>query len=254
MPCQRGTKVCLPQSLPRTSLDRRPQEEFGSADGRIGEVTSGLKVGIIGGTGPLGRGLASRLAAKHHVLIGSRSKERGQGAAAEIGTRITGSRVEGGTNQQVASDCDLAILAVPNLSDVQFLEELTAPLSGKIVVSPIVPMASDDGLMRHGMNEGSAAERVASVLKESHIVAAFHNLPALTLIQGEKKIEFDVLVACERRADYDVVAELVRSMQGPRPIYIGPLRMARVIEEITPLLLNAAKLNGLRRLSVKLVS
>lgn len=212
-----------------------------------------MRIGIIGGTGALGRGLAARFAPRNYVVIGSRSREKGEAAAAELEANM-GGEISGGTNENAASGCDLAILAIPDLRDTSLLEGLKVPLKGKIVISPIVPMTMENGLMTCAMRGRSAAEEVASVLNESKIVAAFHNLPAPTLLQITRKIEFDVLVACDRKVDYEVVANLVMSVEGLRPMYVGPIMMARLVEGITPLLLNAAKLNGQRRLSIKLVS
>ena len=201
----------------------------------------------------MGRGLAVRLSAGNDVLIGSRSKERAEIIAGELGTE-TKRQFAAGSNAEVALDCDIAILAIPDLGDDSFYGELMNPLGGKVVVSPIVPMASNGGMMTHALKEGSAAEHIASILKESRVVAAFHNLPAKTLQRIERTAEFDVLVACDNQSDYDAVASLIHSVEGLRPIYVGPLSAARVVEEITPLLLNAAKLNGLKRLSIRLVS
>jgi NADPH-dependent F420 reductase len=127
------------------------------------------------------------------------------------------------------------------------------PLADKIVVSPVVPMRFENGLMSYARMVGSAAEEVASVLHRSTIVAALHNIPAATLEDSNRRLDFDVLVACDRREDYERVQVLLRSIEGLRPLYVGPLSMSREIEVITPLLLNAARLNALKRLSVKFV-
>ncbi|MDA4124641.1 MAG: NADPH-dependent F420 reductase [Thaumarchaeota archaeon] len=211
-----------------------------------------MRVGLVGGTGLLGRALASRLASKHQVLIGSREKQRGESVAEAIRISSEG-EVSGGTNMEVAEACEVAILAVPDL-DLAFLEALRTKLGGKVVISPVVPMRVENGFMIHSRAEGSAAEGIASVLKESRIVAALHNIPAATILKKDRKVDFDVLVACDAKPDYEEASRLIASIEGLRPLYVGSLAMARTIEEITPLLLNAAKLNGLKRLSVKLVS
>lgn len=211
-----------------------------------------MKVGLIGGTGTLGRGLATRLASKHEVLVGSRDKIRGEKAANEISSK-TGRTVAGGTDGEVAASCDVAILAVPDLKDFGFLEPLRQPLAGKLVISPIVPMVMENGLLRYTRDKTSAAEEVASVLQGSRVVAALHTLPAPTLLVGDRKLDFDVLVACDRDSDYKETADLIRSIEGLRPLYAGPLAMARTIERLAPLLINAAKLNGLKNLSLKFV-
>ena len=149
--------------------------------------------------------------------------------------------------------CDVAILAVPDLNEAGFLEGLRTPLAGKIVISPIVPMRMENGLLVYSKTSDSAAVEVASILKESRVVAALHHIPALTILKKNKKIDFDVLVACNSRGDYEVTSNLIRSVEGFRPLYVGPLSMARIVESITPLLINSAKLNRLNRLSLKLV-
>lgn len=212
-----------------------------------------MKIGIVGGTGDMGRGLATRFAARNQVIIGSRSKEKGEASASQLKAHLGGGEITGGTNAEAALNCDLVVLAVPDLPETSFLEELRTSLEGKIVISPIVPMTLENGMMKHAMKEGSAAEQVASVLRDSRVVAAFQNLPSFTLRQKDRRIGFDVLVACDRKEDYDVVAELIRSVDGLRPLYVGPLAMARGVEEITPILVNAAKLNGQKRLSIRLV-
>lgn len=211
------------------------------------------KVALIGGTGKLGRGLAVRLSRTHEVLIGSRDENRALEAAEKLMV-LTGRELKGGTNVDVAGACDAAILTIPSLEELAILRQLRDPLKEKLVISPIVPMKMQNGILRYSKPEGSAAEEVASVLSGSRVVAALHNVPALTMEELNHKLGFDVLVACDRKEDYERAALLIRSIEGLRPLYAGPLSMSREIEGITPLLLNAAKLNGLRRLSVKLVN
>ncbi|MFF1406178.1 NAD(P)-binding domain-containing protein, partial [Streptomyces sp. NPDC058294] len=68
---------------------------------------SGYVVGVLGGTGPQGKGLAHRLArAGQKVIIGSRSAERAEAAAAELGDGI-----EGADNAETARRSDIVIVA-----------------------------------------------------------------------------------------------------------------------------------------------
>lgn len=212
-----------------------------------------MKVAIIGGTGRLGRGLAVRLAEANEVSVGSRDGGRGVEMAEKL-TAATGRKIYGGTNEKVAQACEVAVLALPSLEELSTLRELRSPLAGKMVISPVVPMQMKDGLFRYSKQTGSAAEDIASVLGESRVVAALHNLPARSLEVTTHRLDFDVLVACERKEDYDQASGLISSISGLRPIYVGPLAMSREIEGLTPLLLNAAKTSGLKRLSVKLVN
>ncbi len=212
-----------------------------------------MQIAVIGGTGTLGRALASRLAVANQVLIGSRSREKGEGAAAEVKAE-SGRDIQGGSNEDIANSCDAAILAIPSLDDAGFLEALSAPLGSKIVISPIVPMRFESGFLVYSKATGSAAEDVAAILKDSRVVAAFHHVPALTMAKNERKLDFDVLIACDNRPDYDEASAIVKTVEGLRPLYAGPLSVSRALEQLTPVLINTAKLNNLSRLSVKLVS
>ncbi len=212
-----------------------------------------MKIALIGGTGKLGRGLAVRLSASHEILIGSRDEGKARGIASEL-MKSTGRRIAGSSNEKAATDGELAILAVPSGSDTSFLSGLRSPLAGKLVISAMVPMVVEGGLARYPDRQISAAEEAASQLSESRVVAALHNVPALTLEKEERGLDFDVLTACDDPKDFQEAAQVIRSVKGLRPVYVGPLRMARFVEAITPLLLNAAKLNDAKRLSIKLVS
>lgn len=212
-----------------------------------------MRLAIVGGTGTLGKGLAIRLSAANEVLIGSRSKEKAENAAAEV-KAATGRDIHGGLNEDITSSCDAAILAVPSLDDTGLLEALKAPLEGKLVISPMVPMRFENGSLVYSKATGSAAEDVAKVLEKSRVVAAFHHIPALTMAEVGRTVDFDVLVACDKRADYEAASAIIRSVEGLRPLYIGPLSLSRTLEQITPILINTARLNKLGRLSLKLVS
>ncbi len=201
----------------------------------------------------MGKGLAARLSAANQVLIGSRSKEKGENAAEEA-KAASGRDIRGGSNEEVADSCDAAILAIPGLDDAGLLEELKAPLGGKLVISPIVPMRFENGLLVYSKTTGSAAEDVEKVLENSRVVAAFHHIPALTMAEVDRKLDFDVLVACDNKADYEEASTIVGTVEGLRPLYVGPLSLSRALEQLTPVLINTARLNKLSRLSLKLVS
>jgi hypothetical protein len=115
-------------------------------------------------------------------------------------------------------------------------------------------MRIENGIARYAGAECSAAEEIASTLDGSRIVAALHNVPARSLEALNRRCDFDVLVACDRKDDYGQVGALIDGIDGLRALYAGPLALSREIEALTPLLLNAAKLNGLKSLSVKLVN
>lgn len=212
-----------------------------------------MRVALIGGTGTFGRGLALRLAANNDVLIGSRDATRAMNKALEL-SKLSNKRISGDSNAVVARQCDAAILAVPETLDPGFLEEIARPLSGKLVISPIVPIGMIQGRFVHALAKGSAAEMVASVLTESRVAAALHTLPAPTLADGARRIDFDVLICANNHEIYSECAKAIASMDGIRPLYVGTLSDARGLESLTPLILNVAKLNHLKNLSIKFVT
>ena len=212
-----------------------------------------MKIALIGGTGTFGRGMALRLAANNDVLIGSRDAAKAMTRALEL-SKLSYRTISGDSNAAVSGQCDAAILAVPETLDAGFLEEMARPLAGKLVISPIVPIAVNQRRFVHALAEGSAAEKVASVLNQSRVAAALHTLPAATLTDGAKKIDFDVLVCANSQEIYSECARIISSMDGLRPLFAGTLSDARGIESLTPLILNVSKLNHLKNLSIKFVA
>ncbi|TKJ20658.1 NADPH-dependent F420 reductase [Blastococcus sp. CCUG 61487] len=207
-----------------------------------GRAVEELVVGILGGTGPQGRGLAVRLAAAgQRILLGSRDAQR----AAEVGTEVesrastaaAGARVsvQGGSNADVAGAADLVIVAVPFAGHADTLRELVEPLAGKIVVDCVVPMGFDElGAYVIDVEEGSVAQQAAALLPDSHVVGAFHHLSARLLEDLSKPtIDGDVMVVGDDRASMDTVQALAGRLPGMRGIYAGRLRNARQVEALT---------------------
>ncbi|WP_020546289.1 NADPH-dependent F420 reductase [Nonomuraea coxensis] len=192
---------------------------------------SGLSIGILGGTGDQGKGLARRFAlAGHQVLIGSRSAERAQEAAGSIGA---GAR--GAANADVATEADLVIVAVPYEGHKALLESLRAELAGKIVVDCVNPLGFDkQGAYALPVAEGSAAQQAAAVLPDSRVVAAFHHVSAVVLMDpAVDKVDLDVLVLGDDREATDTVQALAAVIPGVRGVYGGRLRNAHQVEAFT---------------------
>jgi 8-hydroxy-5-deazaflavin:NADPH oxidoreductase len=207
---------------------------------------------VLGGTGNLGFGLAVRLARAYHVTIGSRDLDRAAVAAAK-GTALSRVRIDARTNEEAARGCDIVILAVRALPSPDFLASLAPSLLEKLVISPIVPMVVKDGIFSLAPSHDSAAERVARALPASKVAAAFHTVPAPKLVQLEEELEYDVLVTADTREVYAEAAAVVSSVGKLRPLYAGPLSVTRMVEAITPALLNVSKLNKLKSPSLRLV-
>ncbi len=192
---------------------------------------SGLSIGILGGTGDQGKGLARRFAlAGLSVVIGSRNAERAQEVAGSIGAGATGA-----ANADVAGGCDIVIVAVPYEGHKALLESLTAELSGKIVVDCVNPLGFDkQGAYALPVEEGSAAQQAAAVLPDSRVVAAFHHVSAVVLMDpAVEKVDLDVLVLGDDREATDTVRALADVIPGVRGIYGGRLRNAHQVEALT---------------------
>ncbi len=190
-----------------------------------------MNVSVLGGTGEQGRGLAQRLArAGQSVMIGSRTADRAQLIAAEIG-----SGVAGGSNEDAARFGDIVIVAVPWDGHRELLESLAFNLAGKIVVDCVNPLGFDkQGAFALSVDEGSAAQQAASVLPDSSVVAAFHHISAVLLLDDSvSSIETDVLVLGDDRDATDAVQALAGRIDGIRGIYGGRLRNAGQVEAFT---------------------
>jgi NADPH-dependent F420 reductase len=197
----------------------------------------GLTVGILGGTGDQGRGLAYRFArAGQRVVIGSRSAERGAQAAAEIAAMpgATGD-VSGNGNAEAAQLADLVIVAVPWEGHAETVASVRGPLHGKIVVDCVNPLGFDaKGPYALRVPEGSAAQQTESLLPESRVCAAFHHVSAVVLCDPTVlSIDLDVLVLGEDREAVAVVIALANRIEGVRGVFAGRLRNAHQVEAFT---------------------
>ena len=196
----------------------------------------GLVIGILGGTGDQGRGLARRFAlAGHQVIIGSRSPERAAAAAQEIGHGV-----QGQANADAARGASVVIAAVPWEGHGDLLSGLAAELAGKIVVDCVNPLGFDQRgayalpVAEGGPAEGSAAQQAAALLPGSRVVAAFHHVSAVLLLDPEvDTIDLDVMVLGDDREATDLVQALAARIPGVRGIYAGRLRNCGQIEALT---------------------
>lgn len=190
-----------------------------------------LIVGVLGGTGDQGRGLAYRLdAAGHRVIIGSRSAERAQAAAAELGGTVRGM-----ANPDAAREADVVIVAVPWEGHRDLLVSLAGPLAGKVVIDCVNPMGFDKrGAYPLPVPEGSAAQQAAAVLPDSRVVGAFHHVSAVVLLDPEvESVDLDVMVLGEDREATDLVQALAGRIPGIRGVYAGRLRNCGQVEALT---------------------
>ncbi|HYJ68709.1 MAG TPA: NADPH-dependent F420 reductase [Nocardioidaceae bacterium] len=188
-------------------------------------------VGVIGGTGPQGKGLAAHWStAGIRVAIGSRDADRAAAVAAELGGSVTGD-----ANDAVAAAADLIVVTVPWGGHADTVLALAPHAAGKIVVDCVNPLGFDKrGPYPLQVPEGSAAEQAQALLPDATVIGAFHHVSAVLLADPEvASFDLDVLVLGEVREAVDTVIGLVEAIPGMRGIYAGRLRNAGQVEALT---------------------
>lgn len=197
---------------------------------------SSLSVGVLGGTGPQGRGLAYRWSvAGLSVVIGSRDAERADKVAAELAQRSGSDRVRGADNPACAAAADVVLVAVPFDGHAALLESLRDALAGKIVIDCVNALGFDSrGPHALAVPEGSAAQQAESLLPSSRVTAAFHHVSAVLLDDSAvSSVDTDVLVLGDDREATDLVRALADAVPGMRGVYGGRLRNAGQVEALT---------------------
>jgi len=198
---------------------------------------SGLTVGVLGGTGPQGKGLAYRWArAGQRVVLGSRSAERGAAAAAELAAfpGADAGELSGGDNE-LAAGCDVVVAALPYEGHAETLTALRGRLAGRILVDCVNPLGFDQrGPYVVPVPEGSAAEQAATLLPDTRVTAAFHHVSAVLLSDPDvSSVDTDVLVLADDRDAAGTVQALAGRIAGVRGVFAGRLRNAGQIEGLT---------------------
>ncbi|MGI8727961.1 MAG: NADPH-dependent F420 reductase [Solirubrobacterales bacterium] len=199
---------------------------------------------IIGGTGALGYGLAVRWAqAGLDVVIGSREAERAVEGAERVAALEGSGSVEGLENSEAAGRGPIVLLTVPFRAHSETLQNLAGALRpGQILVDCTVPLAaavSGKATRSLGVWQGSAAEQAQEMVPEGvTVVAALHSVGAPKLGKPAEEISEDVLVCGDKKKHKASVARLIERIEGLRAINAGPLEMARIAEQITPLLIS----------------
>ena len=199
-------------------------------------------IAILGGTGPAGRGLALRWArAGESIIIGSRNADRAREAAAKISLAAgSAALVTGDANAGACAAADLLALTVPFESQAALLKELKPSFKpGSILIDATVPLASGVGGRASrtlGVWQGSAAQQTAELVpKGVTVVAAFQNCSA-DVMNGDDPLECDVIVCSDDPAATKTVCELAAKISGVRALDGGKLENARIVEQITALL------------------
>jgi hypothetical protein len=216
-----------------------------------------MKIAILGGTGHIGMGIALRIAMLgNEVIVGSRELEKANIKAREYRNILEQRGLEGDIigmeNGEAAREADISIFTIPYKYAYSTAESLRNFLRDKIVISPIVPMVKKGGFFLYDPPvEGSAAEKLASILTESKIVSALQTIPAKKFADLDAKFEWDVPVCSNDEDAKRITMKLIDRMEKLRALDAGPLVVSRLIESITPLLLNLMLQNKIKSLGVK---
>ena len=223
-----------------------------------------MKIGIIGGTGGMGKGFALRWCKNHEILIGSRDARRASEAAAEYlqtAKQAFGSingKISGTDNDSVATQSDVLILSIP----YENIDSVCSGLLGKIkdsctVVSPIVPMTKTDigfEFIPLKENKPFSHQMVQKHMKnKNRLVSAFHVISEKKLVDPTFTLDYDIFVCGDDKESIDVVNSLIGEISGLRPIFLGSGALAYLAEISTPLLLNAMIKNKMKNPGIKIL-
>lgn len=202
-----------------------------------------MTIAIVGGTGPEGSGLALRWAqAGESVIIGSRDAQRALETAAKLSEKVGADKTISGTENRFAcTDAEIIALTVPFEAHAETLKHIEPALrAGQILIDTTVPLAAGIGgkpTRTLGVWQGSAAQQAAELVPEGVVVvAAFHNLAA-DLLKRAGPVDCDVIVCSDNKDAGKRVRELARKIPGVRALDGGKLENARIVEQITAVLI-----------------
>ncbi len=217
----------------------------------------------------MGKGLALRWALMHDVWLGSRRIEKAEAVSREYesvargfyGNRMKGS-IKGVVNTDIPPLVEVVVLTLPPKHAIETVKTIKDKLTSQhVVVSVIVPMAREEKLFTYSpvvvggkaAYEKSAAELVAEEVGNIPVVSAFQTVPASYLRDLDSVLNVDVLVSGQDEHALQTVARMTHDIPNLRALRVGPLSTSKMVESITPLLINAAILNNLKDPSIRIV-
>jgi len=223
-----------------------------------------LKIGIVGGTGGMGKGFALRWCIRHDILIGSRDATRAANSATEYTKiakeeygNINGS-ISGNDNLSIAKESDVLILSIQYENIESSCSQILPIVKDScVVVSPIVPMKKTDigfEFIPLKENKPFSHQLVEKHMKDkTKLVSAFHVISEKKLVNPKLSLDYDIFVCGDDSNSVEIVNSLIKEIKGLRPIYLGPGSLAYFTEISTPLLLNAMIKNKLKNPGIKIV-
>lgn len=199
---------------------------------------------IVGASGALGFGLALRFGQVGvPIVIGSRDEGRAREAAERAAQHVPDGSFTGLGNDEAVKQAPVVILSVPFRSQSETLGNLKHALAkGQLLVDATVPLAAAVGgkaTRTLGVWQGSAAQQAQEMSPDGvRVVSAFHSVSAALLTDLEHELDEDVLICGDKRADKQELAELIDLVPGLRPVDCGPLELARIVEQLTALIIS----------------
>ncbi len=223
-----------------------------------------MKIGLIGGTGGMGKGFALRWCKNHDVLIGSRDAVRAASSAEEY-TKLAqeefgsiNGTISGNDNLSIAKQSDVLVLSIQYENIDSTCSEILPEIKDNcVVVSPIVPMTKTDvgfEFIPIKENKPFSYQLVVKYMKDkSKLVSAFHVISEKKLVNPKLVLDYDIFVCGDNKDSVNVINGLINEIEGLRPIYLGPGELSYFAEVSTPLLLNAMIKNKLKNPGIKIV-
>ncbi len=214
-----------------------------------------MKIGIVGGTGDIGEGMAMRLSPVFDVVVGSREQEKADASCTvtrdTLKNRGQSCSVHGTTNQEAVDEGDIIVLAIPFKHVVPTLSTLHG-FGDKIVISPVNPMEKQDHFVFVPPAEGSAALLIKKLLpKETRLCCAFNTIAANRWKALDEELTYSVPVCGDDEDAKKSVMGLVNQVSRLQAFNAGPLTVAPQIESLTPLVLNIARYNKMRDVGIQ---
>lgn len=205
-----------------------------------------MRIAIFGGTGDLGRGLAINFAAAgHEIIVGSRSQERAEQAAATLREALPEGSFTPLENVAAADAGEIAVVSIPWEGVESTIPPMAGALAGKVVISVVnaLKFGKNGAIAVQDLPGGSCAHRIQELAPEAKVVVAYNNLPAAGL-QARHHLDADVLVCGKSREAREAVIELTAAIPGTRALDAGPLANALVLEGMTAMIINLNRRYG----------
>ncbi|MEO9308172.1 NADP oxidoreductase coenzyme F420-dependent [Nitrosotalea sinensis] len=223
-----------------------------------------MKIGIIGGTGGMGKGFALRWCENHDILIGSRESSKAEEAAREY-TSLAQKEystfkgtITGKDNITVAKESDVLVLSIPYENIDAICSQLLPNVKDSCtVISPIVPLTKTDvgfEFISFKDKKPSAFELVHNHMKnKSRLVSAFHTVSEKKLVDPKLILDSDIFVCGDAEDSISITRQLITEIRNLRPILLGPGSLSYLAEVATPILLNAMIKNKMKNPGIKII-